>query len=193
MMKRCEWRLPPPSYVDPVCKKLKATYSMFDFSRRNIVKIKNGRSLSCGGGAMEEAKNGWCLVMNPSGFTKEMWGFCSDACKYGGLPGVAEELQEVDVTLMSSEECWKLRTGPFFNDTELCAGNFNVINEDNTATFTYDGKYFKKVATEEWASIGYRDTCAGDPGGPLFMLGDGGDWVQIGVTSRGIGCARFDS
>ena len=36
---------------------------------------------------------------------------------------------------------------------------------------------------------GGEDSCHGDSGGPLFVA-DGDDWVQVGITSWGIGCAR---
>jgi hypothetical protein len=38
---------------------------------------------------------------------------------------------------------------------------------------------------------GGRDTCQGDSGGPAFLR-RGTAWVQIGITSWGIGCARAD-
>ena len=34
------------------------------------------------------------------------------------------------------------------------------------------------------------DTCQGDSGGPMVGRGRHGEWVQIGITSWGLGCAR---
>ena len=34
------------------------------------------------------------------------------------------------------------------------------------------------------------DTCQGDSGGPLMMFTSSGQWVLVGITSYGIGCAR---
>jgi hypothetical protein len=34
------------------------------------------------------------------------------------------------------------------------------------------------------------DTCQGDSGGPLMYFNSNNQWVLIGVTSNGIGCAR---
>ena len=38
----------------------------------------------------------------------------------------------------------------------------------------------------------FLDTCQGDSGGPLMMYTASKQWVLVGVTSYGIGCARRD-
>ncbi|WP_326833743.1 serine protease [Amycolatopsis rhabdoformis] len=39
-------------------------------------------------------------------------------------------------------------------------------------------------------SAGGVDTCQGDSGGPMFRRDTAGEWVQVGITSWGTGCAR---
>lgn len=57
---------------------------------------------------------------------------------------------------------------------------------------TYSG-YSGLVANEEicagFASGGV-DTCQGDSGGPMFRRDASNAWVQVGIVSWGIGCAR---
>lgn len=36
----------------------------------------------------------------------------------------------------------------------------------------------------------FLDTCAGDSGGPLMMFSQTKQWILIGITSFGEGCAR---
>jgi len=57
---------------------------------------------------------------------------------------------------------------------------------------SYSG-YSGLVAAEEicagFASGGV-DTCQGDSGGPMFRRDSANEWVQVGIVSWGIGCAR---
>ncbi|CAF0787106.1 unnamed protein product [Rotaria sp. Silwood1] len=39
-------------------------------------------------------------------------------------------------------------------------------------------------------SGGGKDTCQGDSGGPLMMFSSNNQWILVGVTSSGIGCAE---
>ena len=47
------------------------------------------------------------------------------------------------------------------------------------------------VADEQLCAGGKGvDTCQGDSGGPMVGRGPHGQWVQVGITSWGLGCAR---
>ena len=70
-------------------------------------------------------------------------------------------LREVDVTLRNDAHC-RSNLGPdFVGSIMLCAGEI----------------------------AGGKDTCSGDSGGPI-MVDDDGEWVQVGITSWGDGCAQ---
>ncbi|XP_060030075.1 serine protease 41 [Erinaceus europaeus] len=75
---------------------------------------------------------------------------------------VSRTLQEAMLSIMNHSWCDSLysKPSPHSRDNEFCAG-------------TEDGS---------------RDSCRGDSGGPL-VCEDQGHWVQVGVVSRGEGCA----
>ncbi|MGW0840068.1 serine protease [Streptomyces sp. NPDC002787] len=57
---------------------------------------------------------------------------------------------------------------------------------------SYSG-YSGLIANEEICAgltAGGVDTCQGDSGGPMFRRDNAGAWVQVGIVSWGIGCAR---
>lgn len=85
------------------------------------------------------------------------WG----ALKVGGP--TSDTLQEVQVPILSQEECRKSRYGNKITDNMLCGG--------------YDE--------------GGKDSCQGDSGGPLHIVPNGTREYQIaGVVSWGEGCAK---
>ncbi|WP_329413939.1 serine protease [Streptomyces sp. NBC_00704] len=52
------------------------------------------------------------------------------------------------------------------------------------------------VASDEICAgyaAGGTDTCQGDSGGPMFRRDDAGAWIQVGIVSWGIGCARANA
>ena len=58
----------------------------------------------------------------------------------------------------------------------------------------YQGRgYVINPANEMCASRAGRDACQGDSGGPLFLRSADNRWVQLGVVSWGVGCARKGS
>jgi secreted trypsin-like serine protease len=71
-------------------------------------------------------------------------------------------LREVEVPVVSDEDCSAAYPGEIVVGQVVCAGDM------------VDGG---------------EDSCFGDSGGPL-MVPDGEDWLQIGVVSSGRGCAR---
>jgi secreted trypsin-like serine protease len=75
-------------------------------------------------------------------------------------------LRFVDVPLVPDRDCvaaYRKEGYTYLPDEMLCAG------------YPADGK---------------RDACYGDSGGPLLRRDAYGEWLQVGVVSWGIGCAR---
>ena len=84
---------------------------------------------------------------------------------YGGqvflVPSIDERLREVDVPVISDEDCELTVFQGIDEATEVCAGELH----------------------------GTEDSCQGDSGGPLMVRNEVGTWVQMGVVSWGNGCA----
>lgn len=57
----------------------------------------------------------------------------------------------------------------------------------------YQGRQQIDQDKELCASVPGKDSCQGDSGGPLFLQAADESWVQLGVVSWGIGCARQGS
>lgn len=47
----------------------------------------------------------------------------------------------------------------------------------------------EEICSGDWDNGGI-DTCQGDSGGPMFRRDAAGEWIQVGITSWGFGCAR---
>ncbi|HEY0699152.1 MAG TPA: trypsin-like serine protease [Micromonospora sp.] len=55
---------------------------------------------------------------------------------------------------------------------------------------SYSGLIYNEEICAGIMSTGGVDTCQGDSGGPMFKRNAAGEWVQVGITSWGEGCAR---
>ncbi|HET8661998.1 MAG TPA: proprotein convertase P-domain-containing protein [Micromonosporaceae bacterium] len=67
---------------------------------------------------------------------------------------------------------------PFISDTQCASAS------------GYSGLIFnEEICAGNWTNGGV-DTCQGDSGGPMFKRNAAGEWIQVGITSWGIGCAR---
>jgi secreted trypsin-like serine protease len=65
---------------------------------------------------------------------------------------------------------------PFVSDATCRTAYSNLIDAAHICAGNFDG--------------GGVDTCQGDSGGPLFRRDASNNWIQIGITSFGTGCAR---
>jgi secreted trypsin-like serine protease len=65
------------------------------------------------------------------------------------------------------------------------------VVSDRTCAEAY-GPAGVRLVTSESICAGRRgvDTCQGDSGGPMVRRDSGGNWVQVGIVSWGLGCAR---
>ncbi|KAB7507066.1 Serine proteinase stubble [Armadillidium nasatum] len=66
-----------------------------------------------------------------------------------------------------------------------------ITNKDCQTWFRESGH--SKVIKPEFICAGYKngkkDSCEGDSGGPLSILGRNGQWILAGIVSHGIKCA----
>jgi secreted trypsin-like serine protease len=66
-----------------------------------------------------------------------------------------------------------------------------VPNETCAAEYTKAG--VQLVPADQMCAGGRgTDTCQGDSGGPMVRPNNKGEWVQVGIVSWGLGCARPD-
>jgi secreted trypsin-like serine protease len=67
-------------------------------------------------------------------------------------------------------------TVPFISDSQCQAAYSDLVPAE-------------EICAGNWSSGGV-DTCQGDSGGPMFRRDNAGAWIQVGIVSWGIGCAR---
>jgi hypothetical protein len=91
------------------------------------------------------------------------WGSLSE-----DLSELSEDLRQVEVPLVSDRDC---------------AFAYPTIEDEW-------GVYGFNPNTMLCAGAAGKDTCFGDSGGPLMAPDGAGGWVQIGITSWGVGCAE---
>jgi secreted trypsin-like serine protease len=77
--------------------------------------------------------------------------------------GDTRYLRDAEVPFVDDATCGAAYPNDFDGPTMLCAGD--TVN-------------------------GGVDTCQGDSGGPMVRRDDAGNWIQVGITSFGAGCAR---
>ena len=64
---------------------------------------------------------------------------------------------------------------------------------DSVCAAEYKKAGVQLVAAEQICAGGHgADTCQGDSGGPMVRRTSSGGWVQVGIVSWGLGCARAD-
>mmetsp|Transcript_12399 Transcript_12399/g.13720 ORF Transcript_12399/g.13720 Transcript_12399/m.13720 type:complete len:290 (+) Transcript_12399:1004-1873(+) len=81
-------------------------------------------------------------------------------------------LRWVDVPLTTNVECGRYYSQYNIDQTMICAGIIGPCNGQNQPKC--------------------KDACQGDSGGPMAINPEG-TWIQVGVVSWGIGCARPDN
>ena len=88
----------------------------------------------------------------------------------GGVNTTESQLMEVDVPIVSDEECAKY----FYGQGDLSDVAF--------------GEFDPQTMVCAGEQTGGSDSCSGDSGGPLVVPDGAGQLVQVGVVSFGFGC-----
>jgi secreted trypsin-like serine protease len=129
-------------------------------------------------------------------------------------PGFTDETHGDDWALIQLDHALDLPTLPLTRGTGQDTGTFTVLGwgqigedayeqqrrlryaevpsvADRTCAKAYARTGVKLVAAESICA-GKRgvDTCQGDSGGPMVRRDGSGTWVQVGIVSWGLGCAR---
>lgn len=168
--------IPHPEYVDDVCAGFPNDIGLLKLERpvsRGVVVQLAGDRLERTFGSPRACAvaTGWGLTEPPPYQEPRCEGTRTlRASGAGQTPGSGihrrfpNQLHQVDVPVVDRQTCDQAYPG-LLNDRQVCAGY----------------------------PEGTRDSCGGDSGGPLVVPGGVTDWVQIGVVSWGLGCARPDA
>lgn len=106
-----------------------------------------------------------------------------------GNPAV---LQEVDVSVISYEQCNSDEMYNSFIDdaTMICAGKEN--GGQDACKWMLVEHSSQRLHNETLKNALLHLLGFGDSGGPLLQTSSSGSWIQIGIVSFGVGCARAD-
>ena len=142
-------------------------------------------------------EHGWC-------WTKNSWGFCQRNCARQNSMSkslYSDELQEIsNLKILPSKVCQHYASEELGYDErlDLCAASQDSIDQKGvvyriksigTSTiFLPEIRPRRKLIPTFY---GGRDSCSGDSGSPLWTF-VGNIPLQIGLVSRGIGCARYN-
>ncbi|HEU4422806.1 MAG TPA: serine protease, partial [Pilimelia sp.] len=130
-------------------------------------------------------------------------------------PGFVNVKQGKDWALIRLETPINLPTIPIVTDTQYNNGTFTVTGWGNTSENGSQTPNLMKAdvpfvddatCRRNYAAVGEPfvddamicagfsgggvDTCQGDSGGPMFRRDANNQWIQVGITSWGRGCAR---
>jgi secreted trypsin-like serine protease len=129
-------------------------------------------------------------------------------------PGFRDETRGDDWALIKIDRALPLPLLTLTRGTAYDTGTFTIVGWGQTSETSIDQQRRLRVAevpsvadricarayrgvgvplvVDESICAGRRgvDTCQGDSGGPMVRRDDKGSWVQVGIVSWGLGCAR---
>ncbi|CAF3128995.1 unnamed protein product [Rotaria socialis] len=91
-------------------------------------------------------------------------------------------------TAGTSTWCWAVSIS--IGGSSLCGGSILSSSWILIAAHCMSGVSASQVTIYAGSNTRFSDTCQGDSGGPLMMFTTSNQWVLVGLTSYGIGCAR---
>ncbi|XP_059094040.1 uncharacterized protein LOC131889060 isoform X2 [Tigriopus californicus] len=129
------------------------------------------------------AEHGWCYTTWPPKDKK--WGYCMKSC-HDSHKLSAPELKEVELEIYPTTTCYP---NAIDLELELCVGgtwNRPIVGEYfDFANGSYQLK--RKSGGQKYHFYGYKDSCGGDSGGPIWTNIEG-HAVLLALVSRGQDC-----